>query len=135
MASAATQDPVSADQGYKHFLDSLRDPEVGASVLSPRRFSEALNIDLRTLAEQAHVHRNTISRAPAAESVQQFLRQALRVLCAANDLCGDFAQAIFWYRNEPLAPFGYRTAEQLVSENRTEDLLRYIAALEAGATG
>lgn len=76
-------------------------------------------IDVQTLATQAHVHRNTISRAPASESVQKFLREALRVIRAAHDLSGDVVRAIFWYRNEPLPPFGYKTAEQLVSEGRS----------------
>jgi hypothetical protein len=44
-------------------------------------------------------------------------------------------RALFWYRNEPLQSFGYKTAEQLVSDGRTEDLLRYIESLEAGAAG
>ncbi|MCA8157988.1 DUF2384 domain-containing protein, partial [Burkholderia contaminans] len=31
--------------------------------------------------------------------------------------------------------FDYKTAEQLVSEGRTEDLLRYVTSLEAAAAG
>ena len=104
-------------------------------MLSPKRFSDVLSIDLQTLAGQAHVHRNTLSRAPASESVQHFMREALRVLRAANDLTGDVGRAIFWYRNEPLPPFNYKTAEQLVSEGRSEDVLRYVESLEAGAAG
>lgn len=123
------------NQNFAVFMDSLRDQELGAAALSPRRFSELLSMDLQTLAAQAHVHRNTISRAPAAESVQRFLREAVRVIRAAVDLSGDVNRALFWYRNEPLQPFGYKTAEQLVSEGRTDDLLRYIESLEAGAAG
>jgi hypothetical protein len=122
-------------KGFEGFLDFLRDQEVGAAVLSPKRFSEVLSIDLQTLAAQAHVHRNTISRAPSSASVQHFLREALRVIRAATDLSGDVDRALFWYRNEPLQPFGYKTAEQLVSDGHTEDLLRYIGSLEAGAAG
>jgi hypothetical protein len=59
----------------------------------------------------------------------------LRVIRAATDLSGDVDRALFWYRNEPLQPFGYKTAEQLVSDGHTEDLLRYIGSLEAGAAG
>lgn len=62
-------------------------------------------------------------------------RQALRVIKAATDLTGDLNRALFWYRNEPLSAFGYRTPEGLVSEGRTDDLLRYVASLEAGAAG
>ena len=70
--------------GFEGFLDFLRDQEAGPAVLSPKRFSDVLSIDLQTLAGQAHVHRNTLSRAPASESVQRFMREALRVLRAAG---------------------------------------------------
>jgi hypothetical protein len=125
----------SFPETYAGFIDFVRDPESAAPALSPRRFSAAVNIDLQTLAEQARVHRNTISRAPNSKAIQDFLRQAVRVIKAATDLTGDLRRALFWYRAEPLAAFGYRTAERLVAEGRTEDLLSYVASLEAGAAG
>ncbi len=123
------------NKNFDGFLEFLRDQEIGAAALSPRRFSEVFSMDIQTLATQAHVHRNTISRAPASEGVQRFLREALRVIRAAADLSGDVNRALFWYRNEPLQSFGYKTAEQLVSDGRIEDLLRYMESLEAGAAG
>lgn len=127
--------PSSPGATYQHFVDFLRDPDSPAPVLSPKRFSQAMHIDLQTLAEQAHVHRNTIARAPASRGVQDFLREALRVIKAATDLNADLGKALFWYRNEPLSAFGYKTAERLVSEGRTDDLLRYVASIEVGAAG
>ena len=137
MADAAVLDPPILRVGatYQHFVDFLKDPDTPAPVLSPKRFSQAMHIDLQTLAEQAHVHRNTISRAPGSRGVQDFLREALRVIKAATDLNGDLDKALFWYRNEPLNVFGYKTAERLVSEGRTDDLLRYVASIEAGTAG
>jgi hypothetical protein len=126
---------VDPSRGFEFFVDFLREPDAGFSVLSPKKFGEVLSVDIQTLANQAHVHRNTISRSPESESVQFFLRQALRVIRAACDLSGDFGKSVFWYRNEPLPPFGYKTAEQLVSEGRTDDVLRYVESLEAGAAG
>jgi hypothetical protein len=120
---------------FQHFVEFLREGDTPAPVLSPKRFSQAMHIELQTLAEQAHVHRNTISRAPGSRGVQDFLREALRVIKAATDLNGDLNKALFWYRNEPLSVFGYKTAERLVSEGRTDDLLRYVASIEAGAAG
>lgn len=134
MAGLAEPVPVE-HRSFDAFLSSLRDPALGAPVVSPHRFSEALHVDLQTLALQAHVHRNTLRRAPGSESVQRYLREALRVIRAAVDLAGEVDQALFWYRNEPLQPFGYRTAEQLVSDGRTDDLLRYVESLAAGAAG
>ena len=135
MHIAVPQNLQALNHGFDGFLDFLHDQEAGASTLSPMRFGDVLRIDIQTLAALAHVHRNTISRAPASESVQKFLREALRVIRAAHDQSGDVSRAIFWYRNEPLPPFGYKTAEQLVSEGRTEDVLRYVASLEVGAAG
>jgi hypothetical protein len=135
MAEAAIIDAPMVGGTYQHFVDYLKDPETVAPVLSPKRFSQALHIDLQTLADQAHVHRNTISRAPNSRGVQDFLREALRIIKAATDLTGDIHRALFWYRTEPLAVFDYKTAERLVSEGRTDDVLRYVTSLEVGAAG
>jgi len=134
-ATQTSISPASAGNKYELFVEFLRDPETPGPLLSPKKFSQALHIDLQTLADQAHVHRNTVSRAPASQGVQKFLREALKAIKAATDLNGDVDRALFWYRNEPLAVFGYKTAEQLVSEGRTEDVLSYIVSLEAGAAG
>lgn len=127
--------PPLVSSSYEDFVASLRDHSAGPTVLSPKLFAATLQMDLQTLADQAHVHRNTLTRAPGSESIQGFLRDALRILRAASDQSGDVGSALFWYRNEPLPTFGYKTAEKLVSEGRTEDLLRYVASLQAGAAG
>ncbi|WP_250482174.1 MbcA/ParS/Xre antitoxin family protein [Caballeronia sp. GACF5] len=135
MNSNADASVPNAGVSFDRFMASLRDPDDPAPIVSARRFGEALHIDLQTLAQQAHVHRNTISRQPASESVQRFLRDALRVIRAASELAGDVSKALFWYRNEPLPVFDYKTAEQLVSDGRADDVLRFVASLEAGAAG
>lgn len=133
--SIADAEYIAQGASFDQFMNSLRDPAFAAPIVSARRFSEALHIDLQTLAKQAGVHRNTLSRMPASESVQRFLREALRVIRAATDAHGCVRQALFWYRNEPLSGFEYKTAEQLVSSGRTEEVLRYIVSPEAHASG
>lgn len=135
MDTLATPVDAAMRLNFDQFMQSLRDPESAVPVVSARRFSAALNIDLQTLAKQAHVHRNTLSRMPSSEHVQRFLREALRVIRAATDRTGDVAQALFWYRNEPLPAFSYRTPEQLVSEGRTDELLRHLAGEVPRAAG
>ena len=63
------------------------------------------------------------------------LRESLRVIKAATDVSGDVNKALFWYRNEPLSAFGFKTAETLVSAGRTEAVLKYVMSIEAGASG
>ncbi|MFJ1214924.1 DUF2384 domain-containing protein [Burkholderia pyrrocinia] len=131
-------DPICAATppiGFDQFMAALRNPESVAPIISARRFAAALHVDMQALARLAHVHRNTVSRLPGAESVQKYLREALRIIRAATDISGDVQRALYWYRNEPLRIFDYQTAEQLVSEGRVDDLLRYIVSLEAGAAG
>jgi hypothetical protein len=135
MADTEILEPPMLGGTFHHFVDFLREADAPVPALSPKRFSQALNIDLQMLAKQAHVHRNTITRAPGSRGVQDFLREALRIIKAATDLNGDLNKALFWYRHEPLSVFGYKTAERLVSEGRTDDLLCYIASIEAGAAG
>lgn len=127
MNSTVAVDDIAQSASFEQFMSSLRDPAFAAPIVSARRFSDALHIDLQTLAKQAGVHRNTLSRMPASESVQRFLREALRVIRAATDAHGCVKQALFWYRNEPLSDFEYKTAEQLVSNGRTDEVLRHIA--------
>ena len=126
--------PVFA-KNFDGFLHYLRDAAVPSVSISPKRFGRVLNVDMQTLAAMAHVHRNTLSRAPEAESVQRYLRQTVQVVRAAVDVAGSVEDAIFWFRNHPLPTFDYKTSQQLVSEGRTEALIRYIQSLQAGFAG
>lgn len=135
MTAVSANQPIRSPASFTQLMALLKEPDAGPTVLSPRRFGEVLGIDQQTLAAQARVHRNTLRRTPASENVQRFLREALQVIRAATDVSGDLQQALFWYRNEPLPPFGYRTAEQLVADGRSADVLRYVSSLEAGAAG
>lgn len=116
--------------------EMLMDEVEGKPILSPTKFIEMMNLDVNSFAQHAKVHRNTVNRAPAALSVQTHLRDNMRVLKAATDIAGgDVKRAIFWYQNEPLAPFAYQTAEALVAANRTDDVIRLLESYDAGFTG
>ena len=113
------------------FSQALAEPG-NYPLLSPTRYVDLLKIDINTFATHTHVHQNTVSRAPGAASVQDYLRKNLRVLTAAYDASGqDAAEALHWFRNEPLAQFGYKTAEQLVSDGRADDALNLIESYAA----
>ncbi len=119
----------------RKLIDDLKEPG-NNPVLSPARYLTMVKIDIGEFARNAGVHRNTVSRAPNSASVQDFLRKNVRVIAAAFDASGkDMAKALLWFRNEPLAPFAYKTAEQLVAEGRVDDVIRLIESYEAGAAG
>lgn len=123
------------DRNFDGFMSYLRDAGASHASISPKRYGRVLHVDMQTLAAQAGVHRNTLSRAPEAESVQRYLRDSVRAMRAAVDIIGNVEQAIFWFKNNPLPTFDYKTAQDLVSEGRTEPLIRYIQSLHAGFAG
>jgi hypothetical protein len=116
--------------GFMNFLNSEASPSI-----SPRRFGLVFRVDIQTLATQAHVHRNTVRLAPDTETIQSYLRESVRVIRAAADISGSIEKAIYWFKNHPLPTFDYKTAQDLVSEKRTEALVKYIQSLQAGYTG
>jgi hypothetical protein len=81
-----------ADSGFNAFLAQLQEP--GKPIISPLRFAQMLHLEQQKLAELAHVHRNTVSRMPASPRLQDFLRDAVRVLAAAFTLAGSADRAL-----------------------------------------
>ena len=126
VAAGRMDGPASrpAMAGFAGFLQLLREPDLPPVVISPRRFCEVLSIDLQTLADLAHVHRNTVQRSPASPLLQAYLRDALRVIRAASDQQAPIESALFWFRNEPLPDFDFQTPERVVSALGADALLR-----------
>jgi len=113
-------------------LDQLRERDY----LSPTKFIDLLKIDVATFADRAHVHRNTVSRAPESATVQDHIRQNVRVLRAVYDLNGgDMDRALVWFKNEPIREFDYKTPEMVVAEGRADAVIKLLEMYDAGATG
>ena len=124
---------MSALPSFMGFVEEFREP--GQAVIRPERFAAALNLQLQDLAELAHVHRTTVSEAPANARLQGFMREALQVISAALEVAQDRGRALYWYRNAPIPEFKHRTAEQLVADHKTEAVLAYLQSIQAGSSG
>lgn len=122
------------DRDFNRFLDFLNGDTKRPSI-SPKSFALVFNFDMQSLAAAAHVHRNTVTRSPESESVQRYLRESIRIVRAAADASHSIEKAIYWYKNHPIPTFDYKTGQQLVSEGRSEDLIRYLQSLRAGFAG
>lgn len=126
---------AQTDRAYavvSSFVDSLQEPRT--PYISPSRLSKALGVKVANLAELTGVHRNTL-RNPSSERLQGRMREMVKVISAAAELTGDLQKAIYWYRNEPIADHGHRTAAELVADGEIEAVLAYIRDLESGARG
>ena len=124
---------MSATLDFQTFAEELRAP--GQALIAADRFAAAMQLRQQELAQLAHVHRTTVSEAPANAKLQQFMRDSLRVLSATMEVAGDRGRAIFWYRNTPIPEFEHRTAEQLVSAGKTDAVVSYLMSVAAGSTG
>lgn len=118
---------------FPEFMKALQIP--GTLSLSSQVFTSVLRISMQQLAQFAGVHRSTLQRAPDNEQAQTYMRECLQVIRAAEDISGDLTKAVFWFKNEPLRAFRYHTAEQVVAEGKTPNLLAYLESIEAGSQG
>ena len=59
----------------------------------------------------------------------------MRVLAVACELTGDERRAVFLIRNEPLRVFDRKTADRLIQEGRTDDVVAYLESLAGGSAG
>lgn len=121
--------PASEAHG---FLQGLQEPST--PYISPKRLSAALGVPVGSFAALTGIHRNTL-RNPASERLQGKLREIVKAITAAAELTGDVQKAIYWYRNEPIGDYGYKTAAELVAQGRLDAVLAYLGDISEGATG
>jgi hypothetical protein len=100
--------------------------------ISPLRISRRLRVPMAELAKMTHLHRNTLSQRPAAASVQKSLEPIVRILTAAEELTGDADRAIIWFRYQPIAGHGGRTAIELVEQGQAAAVLAHLEDLRDG---
>lgn len=113
-----------------NFIQSVMAPK--SSAIDPTRLSTRLRINLSTLSVVANLHRNTLQRNPHAPLAQQRLGHIVKIIARAEDMLGDEARAIAWFRFQPLAGFDRKTAEELVAAGQAEAVLKHLETLEHG---
>ncbi len=109
---------------------ALADP----SGFSPRRIADHLMTSVDDVARSAGLGRDALARRDRAASPrsQRRLREMVEVLNRVQPRFGSDLVAYAWYRSEPLAGFGGKTAMHLVAEGRQAELIDYIDAVDAG---
>jgi hypothetical protein len=86
------------------------------------------------IAETIGVKRETIYRADRvrAPKTQARATEMLEIVGRIADWAGGEKQAMAWYRAEPIAAFGGRTAESLVKEGRAAAVRDYLDHVATG---
>ncbi|MEE4539761.1 MAG: antitoxin Xre/MbcA/ParS toxin-binding domain-containing protein [Erythrobacter sp.] len=101
---------------------------------APGRIAAILRTTSDELARSLGLGKDAIQRKDriASDRTQRRIRQMVEVINKVEPRFGSALLAYAWYRSEPLPGFSGRTAMDLVQDNRADDVLTYIDAVDAG---
>lgn len=112
-------------------LADVLDPD---GAVAPDRLTQKLHISKLELALALGLSRDAVSKTARLKSraTQARLRDVLEIMNRVLPWAGTVPQAFAWYRSQPLASFGDRTAEDLVKEGRAEAVKSYLSRIAVG---
>jgi|SRR5665213_3232850 len=96
--------------------------------------AEAFGMSKAQLAETAGLARQVLQKASrrGGPKAQSRVREMLEIISLVQGWAGGPAQAMAWYRAEPIAAFGGRSAEALVKSGRAGAVRDYVDHLATG---
>jgi len=96
--------------------------------------AEAFSMSKAQLAETAGLAREVFQKASRRDSpkAQSRVREMVEIISLVQAWAGGPAQAMAWYRAEPIPAFGGRTAEALVKSGQAGAVRDYIDHLATG---
>ena len=109
------------------FMDS-------AGRIAVNQLAHGFGMSKSQLAETAGLARETLYRAERSRAprAQGRLREMLEIISRVTEWAGGKEQAMAWYRAQPLAAFGGRTAEALVKEGKAGAVRDYLDHMALG---
>jgi hypothetical protein len=107
---------------------------VGPSAIDPESVADSFGISKGQLAEATGISRETLYKRArsGAPRAQARLQEMIEILHRVSAWAGGGNQAMAWYRAQPLAAFGGRTAEALVKSGDAAKLRDYLDHLALG---
>lgn len=96
--------------------------------------AEALHMTKAQLADTAGLAREVLQKSSRRDSpkAQTRVREMLEIIALVQNWAGGPAQAMAWYRAEPIPAFGGRTAEALVKSGQATAVRDYVDHLATG---
>lgn len=96
--------------------------------------AEAFGMSKTQLATSLGLSRESLYKAKRADAakVQTRMREMLEVIVRVMPWAGGRQQAMAWYRAQPIAAFGDRTAESLVKEGKAQVVREYLDFVALG---
>jgi hypothetical protein len=96
--------------------------------------ADAFSMSKAQLAETAGLAREVFQKASRRDGpkAQSRVREMLEIISLVQAWAGGPAQAMAWYRAEPIPAFGGRTAEALVKSGHATAVRDYVDHLATG---
>jgi len=99
-----------------------------------QRIAESFGMSKGQLAETVGLGRETFHKSARTNAVktQSRVREMLEIVSRISTWAGGQNQAMAWYRAQPIAAFGGRTAEALVKSGQASAVRDYLDHLAMG---
>jgi len=119
--------PLRGGRLLGSFLDTAGQVQV-------EQVAERFGMSKHQLAETIGLRRETLYRPARMEArkAQSRATEMLEIVGRVVDWAGGEKQAMAWYRAEPIAAFGGRTAESLVKEGKAAAVRDYLDHVAVG---
>ena len=105
-----------------------------AGYVDAETLTRTLHITNKELALAVGLPVEAITRANRRESTrtQQRLRETLEILNRVQEWAGGINAAWSWYRSQPIPALGGLTTEELVAQNRANEVRAYLSQIAVG---
>jgi len=116
------------------FLTQVLTP---TGVVATDRLAAALRITKSELATATGLSRDAVSKRSrlVSRTTQTRLRDTVEIINRVSGWSGSAGQAFAWFRSQPIASFGDKTAEDLVKEGRAQAVKDYLSRIAEGGYG
>lgn len=131
----ASAQPLSGPPGFREaatpFAAGFFDADGAVAV---DRVADAFKLTKFQLADILGLARETLYKSSRARApkTQARLREMLEIVSFVEDWCGGKLQAMAWYRAQPIAGFGGRTAESLVKSGYADAVRTHLDRVAMG---
>ncbi len=96
--------------------------------------AKVLHITQNDLADVTGLSRDSVSKSSRCKSrtTQARLRDTVDIINRVSEWSGGVGRAFAWFRSQPIASFGDKTAEDLVKEGRADAVKAYLSRIADG---
>lgn len=131
MDQAVSRDARTGRVGEASFMARFIDKE---GIVDVGRVADAFRMTKRQLAETAGLGTATVSKAERRTSprTQARVTEMLEIISRVRDWAGSEAQAMAWYRSQPIPALDGRTSEALVKSGKAGAVRDYLDHLALG---